>query len=110
MGGMGSMSGTRSFLMMMALGAGAPAQESPEPAALPPDRAPTEEQSVEPMTPAEFARKLEADGIELDLPRKEVRVRGDLLRRRRSREYPIEYGIVVEGGFTHEAFGLVKCT
>ncbi len=63
-----------------------------------------------PSTPEELARKLEADGIRLDRARKEVRVRGDLLRRRRSREYPIEYGLVIEGGFTHEAFGIVKCT
>lgn len=62
------------------------------------------------LTPEEFARRLDADGIRLDRRRNEVRVRGDLLRRTRSREYPIEYGLVIEGGFTHEAFGIVKCT
>jgi hypothetical protein len=63
-----------------------------------------------PITPEEFSRRLEQDGIRLDLVRREVRVRGDLLRRKRSPAYPIEYGIVVEGGFTHEAFGIVRCT
>jgi hypothetical protein len=63
-----------------------------------------------PKDAAELARRLEEDGIALDLARREVRVRGDLLRRSRSREYPVEYGIVIEGGFTHEAFGIVRCT
>src|SRR5262245_48280595 len=60
--------------------------------------------------PQELARKVEADGIVLDRERREVRLRGQLLRRRRSPEYPVEYGLVVEGGFTHEAFGILKCT
>ena len=69
----------------------------------------------EPMPPppkdaAEFAARLAEDGVTLDVARKEVRLRGDLLRRSLSREYPVEYGIVIEGGFTHEAFCIVKCT
>lgn len=63
-----------------------------------------------PKDAAEFARRLAEDGIVFDRARREVHVRGDLLRRRRSREYPVEYGIVIEGGFTHEAFGIVRCT
>lgn len=63
-----------------------------------------------PKDAAEFARRLEQDGITFDRARREVHVRGDLIRRQRSREYPVEYGIVIEGGFTHEAFGIVKCT
>jgi len=58
----------------------------------------------------EFERRLEADGIGLDRARGEVRVRGSLLRRRRSAQYPIEYGLVVAGGFVHEAFGVIQCT
>jgi hypothetical protein len=63
-----------------------------------------------PKDAAEFAARLAEDGVTLDLARKEVRLHGDLLRRSRSREYPVEYGIVIEGGFTHEAFCIVKCT
>ncbi len=63
-----------------------------------------------PKDAAEFAKRLEADGITFDRARREVHVRGDLIRRQRSREYPVEYGIVIEGGFTHEAFGIVTCT
>ncbi len=63
-----------------------------------------------PKTPEELAQRLAEDGIVFDRERREVHLRGDLLRRERSRQYPIEYGLVIEGGFTHEAFGIVKCT
>src|SRR5262245_55884895 len=63
-----------------------------------------------PLDPVEFERRLAADGLSLARARKEVRLRGDLLRRRRSPEYPVEDGLCVEGGFPHEAFGIVKCT
>jgi hypothetical protein len=75
----------------------APKQQRHEPPALP-------------ATPEEFAQRLEAEGIALDVAKQEVRLRGNLLRRERSSDYPVEYGLVVEGGFTHEAFGIVKCT
>ena len=67
-----------------------------------------------PVAPAgadDFAKQLAEEGIRLDLARREVTVRGDLLLRRdRSGEYPVEYGIVAEGGRAHEAFGIVHCT
>ena len=63
-----------------------------------------------PKDATELAERLAADGVVFDRVRREVHVRGDLLRRSRSQQYPVEYGIVIEGGFTHEAFAIVKCT
>jgi hypothetical protein len=98
---MGRMSAPLVFVLLLAA---APAATTSAPAVASAPR-----QDV-PLDPAEFEKRLAADGLTLDRARKEVRLRGDLLRRRRSPEYPVEYGLVVEGGFTHEAFGIVKCT
>ena len=62
------------------------------------------------ITADEFARQLAAEGIELDRPHREVRVRGAMLRLRQSPDYPIEYALVTNEGSKHEAFGLLRCT
>jgi len=62
------------------------------------------------MTADEFARQLAGEGIELDRPHREVRVRGAMLRLRQSPDYPIEYALVTNEGSKHEAFGLLRCT
>jgi hypothetical protein len=86
--------------------AGPPAARPPAPQAspTPPPGSP------QAMTADEFARQLAAEGIELDRPHREVRVRGAMLRLRQSPDYPIEYALVTNEGSKHEAFGLLRCT
>jgi hypothetical protein len=63
-----------------------------------------------PATAEEFQKKLASQGIELDLAKREVRLRADVLRRRRGGERPVEFALVVPGGATHETFGIAQCT
>jgi hypothetical protein len=62
------------------------------------------------QVPPEFQEQLAADGIELDREKREVRVKGAILRLRQSPDYPIEYALVTNEGAKHEAFGMVRCT
>lgn len=72
-------------------------------------------QDAKPAAPSnivvqEFEKQLAGEGIELDRAKREVRVRGVILRLRQSPDYPIEYALVTNDGSKHEAFGLVRCT
>jgi hypothetical protein len=81
-------------------------QESAPPKVVPPNGAATGQATAA----EEFARQLAGEGIELDRPHREVRVRGAVLRLRQSPDYPIEYALVTNEGSKHEAFGLLRCT
>jgi len=50
------------------------------------------------------------EGITVDLEKKQVAVKGAIIRDKESRRYPIEYVVVSEGGNTHEAMVLIKAT
>lgn len=52
----------------------------------------------------------EKEGISVDLEKKQVSVKGVIIRDKESRRYPIEYVVVSEGGNTHEALILIKAT
>ncbi len=66
--------------------------------------------SNSPEAAQQFRKRLDAEGIRVDLARREVQVRGSILRHKPSPNYPIEYALVTEKGFTHEAFGVVRGT
>lgn len=90
--------------LLLPFGSRAPQESGAPPAAQRPAGA------AQSITAEEFAKQLAAEGIELDRPHREVRVRGAMLRLRQSPDYPIEYALVTNEGSKHEAFGLLHCT
>lgn len=54
--------------------------------------------------------ELAKEGVTVDFVRREVAVKGAILLDKMNPNYPIEYLIVTNGGFTHEAFGIVRVT
>lgn len=53
--------------------------------------------------------ELAREGVRVDFERKRVEVKGAILLDRMMPGYPIEYLVVTEEGFTHEALGIVRC-
>ncbi len=53
---------------------------------------------------------LAKEGVRIDFARKQVLVKGAILLDRMNSNYPIEYLLVTGGGYTHEAFGIVRAT
>lgn len=54
--------------------------------------------------------ELAKEGATVDFAKREVAVKGAILLDKMNPNYPIEYLIVTNGGFTHEAFGIVRVT
>lgn len=54
--------------------------------------------------------ELAQEGVTVDFAKREVVVKGAILLDKMNPNYPIEYLIVTNGGFTHEAFGIVRAT
>ncbi len=53
---------------------------------------------------------LATEGVRVDFANKTIEMRGVILLDRMNAGYPIEYLVVTQGGFTHEALGMVRCT
>ena len=58
----------------------------------------------------ELVQALAAEGVTVDFEHRVVEVRGVILLDRMLAGYPIEYLVVTEGGFTHEALAMVRAT
>ncbi len=54
--------------------------------------------------------ELAKEGVRVDFTNRVIEVQGVVLLDRMNAGYPIEYLIVTEGGFTHEALAVVRCT
>ncbi|MBI4879665.1 MAG: hypothetical protein HY812_08415 [Planctomycetes bacterium] len=112
------------LLLALALPAPFPgaAQEQAEPPPEEQETVPAEEQAAESATIAlpvpegapegiaTLIRELAEEGVTVDFVNRVIEVRGVILLDRMNAGYPIEYLIVTEGGFTHEALGMVRAT
>lgn len=57
-----------------------------------------------------LVEELAREGVTVDFENRVVEVKGVILLDKMMAGYPIEYLVVTEGGFTHEALGMVRCT
>src|SRR5690606_9171495 len=102
-----------SVLALAAFPFAASAQEPPPKNQIEPPKATVEPLPVPEDAPEEIrtlVQELAHEGVRVDFEAREVLVEGVVLLDQMNAGYPIEYLIVSEGGFTHEALGLVRCT
>lgn len=101
------------FVLVLAPGFPAASQEPP-----PKTEIRLDEERVEPLPVPDGAPEairtlvgeLAAEGTRVDFANRAVEVRGVVLLDRMRAGYPIEYLIVTDNGFTHEALGMIRAT